>query len=364
MTAPPAPGGYRNPDPGSLAGARCRRHRAAADRSVGDFGNASCRRSRARAHDGELVRTGTAPAVERRTLFDGALLQIGHIAVHPVSSGCGDIEVADRNVLALPLAGVFAKHDGPRVQAIATPNHALLIAARKPYRLSFPGSIGDRCLALRLTDAALERVAPEVMTGRGFDEAAHAPLLALPPSLLLARSRYWHDLSRGDVDPLEAEARGIDLLAAVLRASRQPHRPRGTSLAASAPRGNTARRHVTRTLEAIAAHPARRWTLASLAGHVSVSPGHLAHVFRAETGASVYDYVLRARLARALEAVLDSDAGLVTIALDAGFVSHSHFTARFRALFGLTPAALRRGARGALVRQLRSIVTAPARAAA
>jgi AraC-like DNA-binding protein len=47
-----------------------------------------------------------------------------------------------------------------------------------------------------------------------------------------------------------------------------------------------------------------------------------------------------------------------TPALDAGFTSHSHFTARFRGSFGCTPAALRRTARTAEIAELRKIVTA------
>ena len=68
----------------------------------------------------------TQPSLVKRTLFDGDWLQIGYIAVRPTSSECGEIETSELNVLALPLAGVFAKHDGPRQQAIATPSHALL----------------------------------------------------------------------------------------------------------------------------------------------------------------------------------------------------------------------------------------------
>jgi AraC family transcriptional regulator len=75
-------------------------------------------------------------------------------------------------------------------------------------------------------------------------------------------------------------------------------------------------------------------------------------------GISIYDYVLRERLARTLDAVLDCDDDLTSIALDAGFASHSHFTARFRSFFGYTPTALRRIATAAHVAELRKIVTA------
>lgn len=295
------------------------------------------------------------PSFVRRTLFDGGGLQIGHIAVRPVSSACGELEVSPMHVLALPLAGVFAKHDGPRQQALATPNHALLISAGRPYRLSFPGCIGDRCLALRFSSDTLARVMPEAQGVDGFDTGRFSPYTLLPPAVMLARSHLWRRFAHGDaVDPLEAEELGLRLLDAALHAAR--HRPASHRATA----GGAARRlrQVERTVEAIWTQPERRWTLADLAAQAHVSAGHLAHVFRAEVGVSVYGYVLRARLARALDAVLDSHAGLTEIALDAGFASHSHFTARFGALFGHTPLDLRRGIDVATARQLRRIVTA------
>ena len=66
----------------------------------------------------------------------------------------------------------------------------------------------------------------------------------------------------------------------------------------------------------------------------------------------------------ALDAVLDSNLDLTSIALDTGFASHSHFTARFRAFFGLTPEALRRAAGSGQAAKLRKIMTAQPAAAA
>jgi AraC-like DNA-binding protein len=76
------------------------------------------------------------------------------------------------------------------------------------------------------------------------------------------------------------------------------------------------------------------------------------------TGSSIYDYVMRERLARTLDAVLDRGDDLTSIALDGGFASHSHFTARFKRFFGCTPAALRRAATAAQIAEFRKIVTA------
>ena len=75
-------------------------------------------------------------------------------------------------------------------------------------------------------------------------------------------------------------------------------------------------------------------------------------------GSSIYDYVLRERLAHSLGAVLDGADELTAVALDAGFASHSHFTARFREFFGVTPTALRRAATADGIAQLRKILTA------
>lgn len=300
-------------------------------------------------------RSANEPSFVRRTLFDGDWLQIGHITARPVSSACGEVETSPLHVLALPLAGVFAKHDGPRQQALATPNHALLISAGKPYRLSFPGCVGDRCLALRFTSEALALVMPEALGHDGFDTDTFSPHALLPPTVMLARSRLWRRFAHGGtVDPLEAEELGLAMLDATLHAARRGPAPHPATAGGS----RRGARHVLRTMEAIWTEPERRWTLADLAAQAHVSASHLAHVFRAEVGVSVYGYVLRSRLARALDAVLDSDAGLIEIALDAGFASHSHFTARFGALFGQTPLELRRSADAAAARRLRRIVTA------
>ncbi|MFN0182901.1 MAG: helix-turn-helix transcriptional regulator [Aquabacterium sp.] len=303
------------------------------------------------------------PTVIKRTLFESALLEVGHIEVRPTSDACGEIETADLNVLALPLGGVFAVHEGPRQQTLAVPGHALVITAHRPYRLSFPGCIGDRCLAVRFSAPALARTMPEVMAGDGFDRSAYLSRAPLPASLLLARSQLWRRLARGPVDALEAEELAVNLLDGALQGMRRRGLP-GGDVRRGRRRPELSRRQVHRTMEAIWCAPAHKWTLDGLARRAHVSASHLAHVFRAEVGMPLYAYVVRARLTQALDSVLDSDADLTTIALDLGFASHSHFTSRFRALYGQTPQALRRGVAPPVARQLRRIVTAPALVAA
>jgi AraC family transcriptional regulator len=289
--------------------------------------------------------------IARRSLFEGALFGIGYVVCRPTPDIRHEVEYPSLNVLALPIAGVFALHHGPRRHVTATPNHAIFISSSRPYRVTFPGNIGDDCLTLRLTPEGLAQLAPEAMSRDGFDESTVASRAVLPPAAILARGLLWRRLVRGEADPLLVEELGIGLLSSALPAVRSRSTGRKSW-------------HVERVKEAISTSPERKWTLGELAGIAGVSPCYLAHVFNNEVGISVYRYAIRSRLAKALNAVLDSNLDLTSIALDTGFASHSHFTARFRAFFGLTPDALRRSAASREAAELRKIVTAHSAATA
>ena len=169
---------------------------------------------------------------------------------------------------------------------------------------------------------------------------------------MLARSLLCQRLVAGQRDPLEIEELSSSLLAATLRAMLQDERDDS--------RNDFGRsvRAIEIVKEAISLDPERKWTLHDLAQKANVSSYHLAHIFRHKAGTSVYRFVLRTRLAQALNAVLDTDTELSAIAQEAGFASHSHFTTHFRIFFGLTPLELRRGKNRAAVTKVRKIMIA------
>lgn len=282
-----------------------------------------------------------APLLTRRVLYEGATLRVGHVVARPSNEDCVEVEAPRENVLALPVAGVFARHGAARRPTIATSSHGVFFPAGQAYRMSFPGGVGDEVLTLQWSDAALAQTLP----GAAIAESQ----VLLDPGQLMGRGLLWRLFSRGEADAVEVEELCLGLLASSLGGARA-----GARRGAGRPGG---RDRIDRVREAVAVAPERKWSLAQLAAIARLSPWHLAHVFREEIGIPVHAYVLRARLSKALAAVLESDAGFTDIALDAGFASHSHFTARFRALFGITPAALRRG-HGRPPEELRKIVTA------
>jgi AraC-like DNA-binding protein len=275
--------------------------------------------------------------IVRRPLFNSDLLGITHVVARPHAAVIDDIEEKDANFVVLPLTGLFAKHDGPRSHVIGTPRHAVFIAARTPYRLSYPGGIGDRCFTLSFSDATREcllSVAGSPTSRRSTPLPTHA---LLPPDLLIARGCLLRNLMSGQVDPIEIEESAITLLVSVLRVTV----PGGRHVAGTG--SNRNRRQIETVKEAIAVHPEHKWNLAELSRLVNVSPFHLAHTFKAIAGEPVHRYVTRARLAKSLDAVLDTNQDFTSVALETGFASHSHFSARFRAFFGSTPNALRHG---------------------
>ena len=285
-----------------------------------------------------------AASIVRRSLFESEPIRIASFAVDPASDACGDVERQDTNVVVLPFAGVFAKHEALGRSVVGTPSHAVFIAADTPYRIAFPGAIGDRAIILRFDNALV----PEEIDRRpGQTLGSHG---LLPADAMTRRDLLRRHLADPVEDPLKIEALGLELLNLCLGALRQAP--------SSKPATHLRRvRAVERVKEAVAVAPAQGWNVANLAKVANISPFHLCHIFRELTGVSIYDYVLRERLAQALQAVLDG-GDITTIALDAGFASHSHFTARFKRFFGATPSALRQTIGVKKAGRLRRIMTA------
>jgi AraC-like DNA-binding protein len=289
---------------------------------------------------------GSAMQVRRKTFFQSDTIVVGAFEMRPTTDACGEVEERDYNIVVLPVAGLFAKHDGPRRHVIGTPSHGVFVASHTPYRLSFPGGVGDRALILRFDDDLVPD-ALDAHRKQGWPPS-HGPL---PPHAMLMRNWLWRGANSGSIDRLDAEAASLDVLAMWLETlilvdhahhSRESHH----------------RRAVDRVKEAISAEPSDGWDVATLARIAHMSPFHFCRTFRSVTGMTIGTYVLRERLAGTLEPLLDG-VDLTSIAIESGFASHSHFTARFRAFFGFTPSDVRRMVSASHSAEVRKIVTAP-----
>jgi AraC-like DNA-binding protein len=64
---------------------------------------------------------------------------------------------------------------------------------------------------------------------------------------------------------------------------------------------------------------------------------YFAAQFRAATGVRPHEFILRRRIERAQDMLLNSGTALVEIALSVGFQTQAHFTTVFKKIVGQTP---------------------------
>ena len=94
----------------------------------------------------------------------------------------------------------------------------------------------------------------------------------------------------------------------------------------------------------MAAHAAAPHKIAGLARMAHLSPYHFLRSFKAATGVTPHQWLLRARLHKAATQLATSRAPVTDIALEVGFADLSNFTHTFRAEFGASPRQYRQAA--------------------
>ncbi|MES2948554.1 MAG: AraC family transcriptional regulator [Pseudomonadota bacterium] len=166
----------------------------------------------------------------------------------------------------------------------------------------------------------------------GLRRFQHNTGIASPMGEMIVRAlaRDLHDgspagalVGDGLIVALVAHLRGIDLGA-----------PKGTGLAP------TVCRRVQAHMQEYLAHPV---SLAELAGLARMSERHFCRAFRASTGDSPHQYLLRQRVERAKLLLTECHMPLSEVAQSVGFADQSQFTRTFRRHAGVTPASYRAG---------------------
>jgi AraC family transcriptional regulator len=114
-----------------------------------------------------------------------------------------------------------------------------------------------------------------------------------------------------------------------------------------------ARWRLRRVTEYVDANLAEPVGLADLATAAGLTRMHFAAQFRAATGQTPHEYLLRRRIERAQEMLAEGGMSLVEIALSVGFQTQSHFTCVFKRYVGQPPGVWRQ-CRNAKPLQLRT----------
>jgi len=136
--------------------------------------------------------------------------------------------------------------------------------------------------------------------------------------------RVWREFHRPDTASGLAMEEAIVLLCeaaqrARIRGTFEPHQRLDTCLAY------------------LDAHPLVPHRLAEVARVAGIHPMYLAKLFRRRFGCSMGEHLRRRRVAWACDRLARTDATITSIAHDAGFSDHAHFTRTFVRLAGFTP---------------------------
>jgi len=210
------------------------------------------------------------------------------------------------------------------------------------YQVSHPVDGGDQCTVLVFRPELVEDALGNVKGRHGTIHAATQ----------LSIHVLTRMLSIGAKDPLEAEEHALFILNALaddLKSS--------PSLNGQSP-SELQKQRVEEVRALLASQPAEPWHLDSISRRVYCSPFYLTRQFRAITGESIARYLLRLRLALALDYLAQGETDLARLAVELGFANHSHFSARFKSVFGRTPTAVRNTLTCRRLQQMSKILTA------
>jgi AraC family transcriptional regulator len=283
---------------------------------------------------------GEVEHLDAAVLLRTSVVEAVHVSCCSPRSKAGDEEWNSLPQIVLPRRGLFAIHRyGETVLADSTT--AIIFGRDEGYRASHPVDGGDECLRLQVQPELQEEAVGSLggCSGR------------LSPRTQLGAWMFAGLVRSGDADPLAGEEGALLLLDAVAS---------GLARASSPERrvSKTQRDRADEVRALLADDVSRPWRLDVLARTVHCSPFHLCRQFRRATGETMSRYRLRLRLAAALHRIAEGESDLARLATDLGFSHHSHFTARFGAVFGCTPADARAVLSAPRIRDLSKFLTA------
>lgn len=220
--------------------------------------------------------------------------------------------------------------------ALLAPRQFLIIPAHQASQWQRQGS--SEMLMIYLRHETLEQISNEVFGRIGVRIALR--LGATDPLLEQLAIAVLHALQQPDplatslyVDGL-ANAIGAQLVRA------HSWEVNGSALPCAWP--TTAARGLERLRDFIEASLDQDLSLDTLAEEAGLSVHMLPPAFRRHFGATPHQYVLARRMARARELLVSTETSICEIALETGFSSQSHLASAFKHHTGVTPNAFRK----------------------
>ena len=229
------------------------------------------------------------------------------------------------------------RQDGRTHEGLVASGDAAVVPADTPGYWRTDAASED--MSMLLEDRFIQRVAAEV--GADTEEIEVVPFFSSPDPQIerIGLSLLWEMESGGVGGELYAESLANVLALHLLR----QHSSLGRGSKGRIGReGGCSKRALEQATDFINDNLSQKLTLARIAGAAHVSPHHFARSFKAATGLSPHQYVIRRRVERAKSLLADTDLSVVDVAQAVGFSNPSHLAFHVRRLLGASPSALRR----------------------
>ena len=264
-------------------------------------------------------------------------LKVGDF-VCPGTPPITEVEAAPFPELVLVRKGAYIRRDCAGSVYIDR-TVAAFFEADRPYVIEHPRPRPDATTVISLVqpESICSSLGVEGVGGTCF---ARSAIRASPEHHLLHR-RLLAELRSGPQQALAAEETAVTLVVTVVAANHAVE-------LASPPTARLAPGEVDVAVaiaEYLNAHFRSPINLAILAAHTGYSVFHICRIFQARMKSTIHKYLLTLRLEAAMEQLAESDMPVLTLALELGFNSHSHFTTTFTRWAGMTPRQARQSSR-------------------
>jgi AraC family transcriptional regulator len=246
------------------------------------------------------------------------------------------VKIVLRNMNMRFSVGGRIVHDGA-----ATPGTVHVTGPSVPVRCLFRGPYD--ILHLHVPNRLVAECAGETTGGTTLMRSLNGVPRRDMTIEVLSRALLDADRVGGPLGQLYADSIGVAIIARLLAAEDRRREPQKV--------GALARWRLKRAIDYFEAEIGKPVRLAAVASSAGLTRMHFAAQFRAATGLSPHEYLVRRRIERAQEMLTETGMSLVDIALSVGFQTQSHFTSVFKRYTGQPPRAWRES-RGVTVRRM------------
>ncbi len=257
-------------------------------------------------------------------LYTSDLIEIGVFTIRPDEPGFLQLGFVDSPIIVFPKNSIWIQHEGSS-PFVADPTLVNFYNQGQTYQRFAINQTGDFCHWFSMENSLLAEVVAKEQQHFSREN------MPCPASVFLDHLRILNHLSAtNQVNALWVEEQVLNLFDTLLS---QPVEQDQTF-------SKKQQRHrllIERVKESLHEDLSVNLSLQQLAKRHNTSPYHLSRVFKTINGEGINHYRKQQRLRHLLLELQIQPNNLVDVSFDYGFASHSHMSASFKQLFGMTP---------------------------